>query len=69
MEKKTKFKNEEKLNLKEELKDLYKEKFKLLIEKSNGTQFKKRHKLKEIRIKIARILTFITKIKREKNEI
>lgn len=53
-------------SLEKRLTDLYKERFKLLIEKTNGTQFKKIHILRKIKLDIARILTFINKIKREK---
>ena len=53
-------------SLKKRLTDLYKERFKLLLEKTNGTQFKKSHMLKKIKLDIARILTYISKIKREK---
>lgn len=57
---------ENKSNLEKRLTVLYKERFKLLIEKTNGTQFKKNHVLKKIKLDIARILTFINKVKREK---
>lgn len=57
---------ENKSNLEKRLTVLYKERFKLLIEKTNGTQFKKKHVLKKIKLDIARILTFINKVKREK---
>ncbi|HIH2762526.1 MAG TPA: 50S ribosomal protein L29 [Candidatus Azoamicus sp. MARI] len=52
-------------NLEKRLTDLYKERFKLLIEKTNGTQFKKKHVFNKIKLDIARILTSINKIKRE----
>lgn len=63
---KIKFENENITSLEQRLTKLYKERFKLLIEKSNGTQFKKNHLLKKIKLDIARTLTFIGKIKREK---
>ncbi len=53
-------------NLEKRLTELYKERFNLLIEKTNGTQFKKTHSLKKIKHDIAQILTAISIIKREK---
>ena len=53
-------------NLEKRLTELYKERFNLLIEKTNGTQFKKTHSLKKKKHDIAQILTAISIIKREK---
>lgn len=63
--KKKNYKNMNENEIKNSLTSLYKERFKLLIEKSNGTQFKKNHLLKKIKIDIARILTFKNEQKRE----
>jgi len=61
-----KIENENISNIEKNLSDLYKERFKLLIEKTNGTQFKKRHLLKKNKKNIAKTLTLINNIKREK---
>ncbi len=49
-------------NIKNNLYFLYKERFKLRIEKSSGTEFKKGHLLKKNRKNIARILTILREI-------
>ena len=61
-----KFRNKNLKELQEELAVLYKEKFKLLLEKSNDSKFKKNHLFKFIRKDIARIFTLIVKLKNEK---
>jgi ribosomal protein L29 len=45
---------------------LYKKKIKLLLEKSNTSEFKNRHLLKNIKKNIARTLTMINDKKRDK---
>ncbi|HIH2763157.1 MAG TPA: 50S ribosomal protein L29 [Candidatus Azoamicus sp.] len=62
---KTNLEKENVSSMEKRLTELYKERFKLLIEKTNGTQFKKTHILRKIKLDIARTLTFINKIKRE----
>lgn len=51
------------LELKTELIKLYREKFKLLLEKSGGSEFNKSHLLKNLKKNIARTLTLITEKK------
>lgn len=48
--------------IKKDLYSLYKERFKLRIEKSSGAEFKKGHLLKKNRKNIARVLTILREI-------
>lgn len=54
------FKNEDLDSLKKQLNLFYKDKFKLLLEKSSGAEFKKNHLIKKVNKDIAKFLTLIT---------
>ena len=59
------FRLKTKKELNEILLDLYRKKFKLLLEKTSGVEFKNNHILKILKRNIARILTIINE-KRDK---
>lgn len=50
--------------LEKQLVIFYRERFKLLLEKSSGAEFNKNHLLKNVRRNIARVLTLMTEIKK-----
>lgn len=58
------FKKKNEIELKNQLMQFYKEKIKLLIEKTSGAEFAKNHLFKKNRRNIAKILTIITEKKK-----
>jgi len=52
-------------SLKKQLILFYRERFKLLLEKSSGAEFTKGHLLKKMRKNIARVLTLITELEKK----
>lgn len=52
--------------LKNQLVLFYKERFKLLLDKTSGAEFTKNHLLKKTRKSIARVLTLITELEKKK---
>lgn len=51
--------------LKNQLSLFYKERFKLLLDKTSGAEFTKNHLFKKTRKNIARVLTLITKLEKK----
>ncbi len=51
------------LELKEILVKFYRERFRLLLDKTSGAEFTKNHSLKKVKKNIARVLTIMKQIK------